>query len=181
MRLSIKTERLQIRTMQPEDLHDFHAYRSNPEVTEFQSFDVMDLDQAREFITRQQTKTFGKPEEWVQYSIEHQASGKIIGDCAIKLQHDVRIAEVGVTISHYHQRLGYAKEALLGIVDFLFSIDGFHRIVENVHARNEASIKMLESAGFVREGHFRYSFFEHGKWESEFQYAMLRSDWEART
>lgn len=176
--LEIHTERLHIRNLKLADLNDFHIYRSNPEITKYQGFDVMDLAQAETFIAAQQEKVFGKPGQWVQYAIEEKISGKLIGDCAIKLEKsDTRIAEVGMTISHLHQRKGFAKEALSGIVDFLFAVKNSHRIVEVVDVENLASIKLIESIGFRKEGHFIENIFFNGKWGSEFQYAMLKSEW----
>jgi len=164
------------------DLSDFHVYRSNPEVTKYQGFDVMDIEQAASFIKENSGKHFGKAGEWVQYGIENRETGKLIGDCAIKLdQYDVRIAEIGISISHLEQRKGYAKEALLSILTFLFDRKEIHRVVEIVDAENIASINLLKSTGFRQEGHFIENIFFKGKWGSEFQYAILKREWDTNT
>lgn len=179
--LKIKTERLQVRNMKMTDLHDFHVYRSNPEVTKYQGFDVMTMGECEKFIERQLDKPFGKPGEWVQYAIESSADGKLIGDCAVRLhEHDPRIAEIGITISHLHQKQGFAKEAMHAIVAFLFGRHPIHRIVETVDAENIASISLLKATGFRQEGHFIENIFFKGKWGSEYQFAMLRREWEAK-
>ena len=135
--------------------------------------------QAEEFVKEQIDKKFGKAGEWVQYGIENRSTGKIIGDCAIKLdQTDTRIAEIGITISHLFQRKGYAKEVLSGILTFLFKEKEIHRVVEIVDAKNIASINLLKSIGFRQEGHFIDNIFFKGKWGSEFQYAMLKREWD---
>ncbi|MCY1248298.1 Spermidine N(1)-acetyltransferase [compost metagenome] len=85
-----------------------------------------------------------------------------------------------MTISHLHQKQGYAKEAFSGIMDFLFAGKSIHRIVETVDAENIASISLLESLGFRQEGHFIENIFFKGSWGSEFQYALLRREWLAR-
>ncbi len=177
-KLVIDAERIQIRNLKVTDLIDFHFYRSNPEVTKYQTFDVYTIQQAKEFIEEQVDKEFGKPGEWIQYGIENKITGKIIGDCAIKLdQYDIRIAEVGITISHTEQKNGYAKEALIAILHFLFDIEEFHRVTEIVDAENIASIQLLKSVGFKQEGYFVENIFFKGKWGSEFQYAMLKKEW----
>ena len=179
--LSIITDRLKIRNLQPTDLLEFHIYRSNPEVTKFQGFDVMTIEQAEEFINSQSEKLFGQLGEWVQYAIVNNVTEKLIGDCAIKLdQHDSRIAEIGITISHLHQKNGYAQEALLGIMNWLFNIKKIHRVVEIVDVENTASINLLKSIGFKQEGHFIENIFFKGKWGSEFQFAMLKREWDNR-
>ena len=93
-------------------------------------------------------------------------------------QHDVRIAEVGITISHLEQKKGFAKEALLAILTFLFDLKEIHRVVEIVDSENIASINLLKTTGFRQEGHFIENIFFKGKWGSEFQFAMLKREWE---
>lgn len=177
--MNIQTSRLIIRHLKLSDLINFHHYRSNPEVTKYQGFDVMTTGQAEAFIKDNSVKQFGKAGEWVQYAIESNESGKLIGDCAIKLDlYDTRIAEIGITISHLEQQKGFAKEALLGIMSFLFDTKQIHRIVEIVDVENIASINLLKSIGFRHEGHFVENIFFKGKWGSEFQYAMLKREWD---
>lgn len=177
--LNIQTTRLNLRNLKLSDLSDFHNYRSNPEVTKYQSFDVMTIEQAEEFIKDNLTKHFEKAGEWVQYGIENRETNQLIGDCAIKLDiYGKRIAEIGITISHLQQKKGYAKEALNGVLTFLFDTKEIHRVVEIVDVENTASINLLKSTGFKQEGHFIENIFLKGKWGSEFQYAMLKREWE---
>ncbi|MBL0235180.1 MAG: GNAT family N-acetyltransferase [Saprospiraceae bacterium] len=179
--LHINSVNLKIRHLKPSDLDDFHLYRSNPEVTKYQGFDVMTLVQAAEFILENESKYFGNAGEWVQYGIEHNNSGKLVGDCAIKLDVlDPRIAEIGITISHLEQRKCYAKETLINLLKFLFDTKDIHRVVEIVDTENIASIELLKSIGFRQEGHFIENIFFKGKWGSEYQYAMLKREWDKR-
>lgn len=174
----IYTKRLCIRNLKMPDLTYFHQYRSDPEIVKYQGFDVFSIEQAKAFITKQTNRKFGIPGEWVQYGIENIATGKLVGDCAIKLdQKDTRIAEIGITISPAEQKKGYAKETLTTILDFLFSLKNFHRVTEIVDAENIASIQLLKSVGFRLEGHFIENIFFKGRWGSEFQYAMLKHEW----
>jgi len=177
-KLLIETKRLLIRNLEPNDLADFHHYRSDPEVTKYQGFDVFSIEQAADFIREHSGKIFGTPGEWVQYGIEKKETGRLIGDCAIKLdRQDTRLAEIGISISPREQQKGYARETLLAILDFLFSRDDFHRVTETVDAENTASIRLLKSVGFREEGHFIENIFFKGKWGSEYQYAMLKCEW----
>lgn len=179
--MQLTTPRLLIRHLKPQDLDDFYLYRSNPDVTKYQSFDVMTRERATAFIDKQKDNRFGEPGQWVQYAIENLADGKLVGDCAMHLQtDDPRTAEIGITISHLHQKKGYAKETMLALLKFLFVEHNIHRVVEIVDAENEGSIALLKSIGFRQEGHFIENIFFKGKWGSEYQFAMLRSEWELR-
>jgi RimJ/RimL family protein N-acetyltransferase len=177
--LLIQTSRTTIRDLELRDLADFHFYRSNPEVTKYQSFDPMTLEEARGFILDNAKNHFGKPGEWVQFGIEDQTTQRLIGDCAIKLdQQDTRIAEIGITISHLEQQKGYAKEVLLGILGFLFDSKQIHRVFAVVDSANTASIRLMQSTRFRQEGHFIENVFFKRKWSSEFQFALLKREWD---
>lgn len=177
----ITTSRLLIRSLRPADQAAFHHYRSNPDVTRYQSFEPMTLAEAAAFIEQQQNKVFGVPGQWVQYGIERQDTGQLIGDCALHLhEDDPRIGEIGITLSHLAQGQGYARETMLALLNFLFVSQQIHRVVETTDAENTASIKLLQSTGFRQESHFVENIFFKGKWGSEFQYAMLRREWEAQ-
>lgn len=170
-----------IRPLILSDLFDFHLYRSNPDVTRYQGFNVMNTEQVENFIKTNAQKIFGEPGEWVQFAIALKESNRLIGDCALKFDpYDIRIAEIGITISHLEQQKGYAKEAFNGLLHYLFDILQIHRIEETVDVENTASIKLLESMGFRQEGHFIENIFFKGKWGSEYRYAMLRREWETR-
>lgn len=180
-KLNIKTERLHIRNLKPSDLQDFHIYRSNPEIAKYQGFDVVNMEEAEAFILKQKDRPFGHPGEWVQYGLENIQTGKIIGDCAISLEYsDLRIAQIGITISHLEHQKGYAKEAILGVLSFLFDQKNLHRVYAVIDAENIASLRLFESLQFRKEAHFIENIFFKGKWGSEVQYAMLKREWDER-
>jgi ribosomal-protein-alanine N-acetyltransferase len=180
-RILYTTPRLKIRNLAESDLEAFHEYRSNPDVTRYQGFDTFSLKRSKEFIDDQKNKLRIVPGEWIQYGIENTSSRQLIGDCAIYLHmSDSRIAETGITISHLHQRMGYAKETMLGMMNYLFLEKGIHRMVEIVDVENQASIAMLKSLSFRLEGQFMESTFLKGRWTSEFVFAMLKKEWKSR-
>ena len=175
------TNRLTIRNLKDSDLEDFYQYRSKPEIAKYQGFDPFSREQAGNFISVQKEKVFGTPGEWMQFGIEVSEIGKLVGDCAIHLRKEnPLIAEMGITISDLYQRRGYAKEAMSGLMNFLFGKKKIHRIVETVDAENDASIHLLKSLSFRQEAHFINSIFFKGKWGSEFQFAMLQNEWSER-
>ena len=59
--LDITTTRLHIRELILSDLVNFHFYRSNPDITKYQGFDVMTKEQAEEFINENSVLNFGLP------------------------------------------------------------------------------------------------------------------------
>jgi [ribosomal protein S5]-alanine N-acetyltransferase len=138
----------------------------------------MNKKTAAKFIQEHKNKIFGTPGEWVQYAIELSTNRALIGDCAIRLKEsDHSIAEIGITISRAEQQKGYAHEAMTGLLHFLFESNNIRHIVERVDIKNIASIALLESLSFRKNGHFIDNIFLKGEWCSEFQYEMLKSEW----
>jgi ribosomal-protein-alanine N-acetyltransferase len=69
------------------------------------------------------------------------------------------------------------REALLAILAWGFEHMALNRIQAQVHPQNTASIKSLESLGFVQEGCFREARVWHGQHHDLLQYALLKRDW----
>ena len=72
--MNINSVRLLIRNLQASDLDDFIFYRSNPEVTKYQGFDVMTLEQASEFIVENASK-YSPRECPIEISLKRYKSG----------------------------------------------------------------------------------------------------------
>ena len=178
--LSIETPRLHLRPLTESDFEDFFRYRSMPEVAVYQSFEAMTKEEAQAFILENSQYHFGMPGEWVQYGIEVRETNSLIGDFALKLDlEDSQLAELGITISPMHQRKGYAKEALLGILSYLFEGKSIQRVVAVADAENEASIAMLIRAGFPKEGMIEQEVFFKGKWGKEYHFLLSKEDWKS--
>lgn len=180
--MKIQTKRLELRHLKKEDLTDFLAYRSLEEVCRYQGFEPFDEGAAASFLAENETKKWGVAGQWIQYAIVLKASQKLIGDFAIQLdEHDIRIAQIGITLSPDFQGKGFAKECMKALVHFLFTETNTRRIQEIVDAENAASIRLLESTGFRKEGHFIENIFFKGKWGSEMQYALLKKEWGSKS
>lgn len=174
----IHTQRLHIRDLKEEDVDDFLVYRSNPAVTQYQGFDIMDRAQAFAFIQSNAQKPFDQPDEWKQFAIVENNTQRLIGDCALHFfGHENKIAEIGMTISHLHQQKGYAKEAMQVLIHFLFEQKNVLRIHETTDAENIAAMELLKSLGFTQEGYFKENTYFKGKWGSECQFALLYKEW----
>ena len=72
---------------------------------------------------------------------------------------------------------GYGSEAVQVIVDYLFLDKDIGRIQAETHPANAASRRVLEKAGFMREGLIRRSCFSRGAWRDTAMYSLLREEW----
>ena len=176
--LPITTARLALRRFNEKDAGAFCAYRSDPEVARYQSWEECSEREAREFVRQHETQPFGVPGEWLQIAIALKDSDEIIGDCAVRIHpQDPRLATIGFTLARRFQRQGFAAEALSGLLKYLFERVGLHRIVADTDVENVPAWRLMEQLGMRREGHLRQSLWFKGRWADEYLYAVLREEW----
>lgn len=71
---------------------------------------------------------------------------------------------------------GYMSRALRAAVGYAFSTLRLHRIEAACLPTNDSSIRLLESAGFKREGLARSYLRINGRWQDHFLFAVLEND-----
>lgn len=174
----IESERLILRRFRDSDLGPFVAYRNDPKVARYQSWDSYDEQDARTFIREMESAQPGVPDEWFQFAIESKEMGLLIGDCALQVdgQESYR-AEIGFTLAREHQGKGFASEAVSRLLDYAFEALELHRVVAITDCRNEPSWALLERVGLRREGHFLQNVWFKGEWSDEYLYAVLKDEW----
>src|SRR5262245_15746490 len=127
---NLESSRIILRQLVAADLPSFLAYRNDPEVAKYQSWESVSEREAQPFIEEQESLQPGVPGQWFQFAIELKETKQLIGDCALKVnEHDPRQAEIGFTLSREHQRKGFASEAVSCLLDGAFVHLELHRIV----------------------------------------------------
>ena len=175
---TLETSRLRLRHFMDSDLPAFMAYRNDPEVARYQSWEGISEPEAHAFLQEQKMLQPGVPGQWFQIAIELKETGVLIGDCAFKInEHDDRQAEIGYTLSRAYQGQGFATEALSCFLTYAFLTFDLHRIIAITDCENTASVALLERLGMRREGHFLQNVWFKGKWGDEYQYAILKEEW----
>ena len=66
---------------------------------------------------------------------------------------------------------GYACEALLTAIEYMFKERNIHRIQATILESNKQSLRMHEKCGYKIEGLLRDTVFKNGRWQN--QYVML--------
>ena len=118
---------------------------------------------------------------WSIYILNSKTNNQRIGDCYLRLKKNEQFtAEMKVSIIPAEQGKGYAKEASSAMIPYLFNKLKINRIVKIVDAQDKAAIALLKSLGFKEEEYFKDSVFSDGKWVSEYQFALLKSDWDIK-
>lgn len=180
--IQIVTERLRLRPFQVEDLEAFIAYRGDPEVARYQSWDcTYSMADAASFLSSQRELVFGQPGEWMQLAIVDRATGEVCGDCAVRVATDQpATAEIGVTLAQASQGKGLATEALTAVVTELFEQRGMHRVFAEADDRNVPVRRLLERLGFRCEARLVEADWFKGEWSTLRLYAMLNREWHER-
>ena len=179
--MNIESSRLVLRALDPGDLSDFLAYRQDKDVCRYQSFDPYTEEQASSFLAAHNWVDFSIKGQWMQIAIEEKASGKLIGDCALRfLEQEHQIVEIGCTLNQHYQGQGFASEALRALIATLHGLHAFHKITATLDARNLAAVRLLNELGFQREAILRQHYFDQQdqRWIDEWAYGLLAEEFE---
>jgi RimJ/RimL family protein N-acetyltransferase len=175
------TTRLLLRRFEPADLPTMVAYRSDPAVARYQSWTPdWSMADAEEFLREDQATALGTNGAWTQVALVERASGAMVGDLALHFvaaQPDT--VELGVTLAPAHQGRGLAAEALRGVISWLFSVHGTHRVLAQADARNAPVRRLLERVGLRQEAELVEADFWKGEWTTLCIYAVLAREWHA--
>lgn len=177
----IRTERLMLSRLGPEDAAALFAYRRDPDVCRYQSFEPGTVADAVRFIAKLQGYGFDTPGTWFQFGIRRNGDGELVGDIGTRFpDDDPRQAEIGFTLAPAAQGQGLATEAVEGLLGYLLVECGKHRVFASVDPRNEPSLRLLERVGMRREAHHRASLWFKGAWADDMIYAILSDEWNDR-
>ncbi len=178
----IATDRLVLRRFRIEDAQDLSAYRSEPDVARYQSWETpFSLAQARNFIEEMLGSDPDTEGSWFQFASVLRDTGQVIGDVAmLVLDGDPGSVEIGYALAPAHAGRGHASEAVAAIVDYAITQRGKHEVMAWTDTRNTRSIALLERLGFFRDTTSRQRTLFKGAWCNEDRYIMMAADWAAR-
>jgi len=108
------------------------------------------------------------------FAIEY--GGEAVGGVGFLLGRDIarRSAEMGYWLSEEHWGRGIATRAVTAMSDWAFAQYNLTRVFAMAFAHNAASIRVLEKAGFVREGILRRSAIKNGVILDQVLFAKVR-------
>lgn len=180
--VEITSARVRLRPFESDDLTTFVAYRCDPEVARYQSWDsTYSMTDAHRFFESQTGLVFGLPGDWFQLAIVDRKVGTLYGDCAVRVTADQpETAEVGITLARTSQGSGLATEALMALLTELFEARGMHRVFAECDDRNLAVGRLFERLGFRCEARLVEADWFKGEWSTLRIYAMLNREWRDR-
>ncbi len=87
-----------------------------------------------------------------------------------------RCIEIGYMVGPPFRRMGYAREALILTLGHIFGPLELNRVVAQTGSFNDASIALLESLGFQREGRLRQHHVWNGALHDDLLFGLLASE-----
>ncbi len=183
----LPTDRLTLRRPTIDDLDELTARRSEPEVARYQAWNApYPADRARELLADVVQHDGPRQGQWWMITVERTDDLAVLGDVAVWLSDDGKVAEIGYTFASRYWGNGYATEAVTAVVDWLFSGLGVGRIRGTVDAGNGPSARVLERTGFIYEGETKASFWPEPTDDDpdpepgdEVVYGLTEPDWRA--
>jgi aminoglycoside 6'-N-acetyltransferase len=170
----IRTERLVIRRFRSEDVMAFAAYRSDPDVARYQSWEACTTAQAEMFVAEMTAIHPGMPGEWYQFAVA-DANDELLGDTALCVDADEPSrSKLGFTFASAHQGKGYATEAARATIDYALERLGVDVVVGITDARNARSMALLERLGMTYVSPERVRF--KGEWCTDRTYELRREN-----
>ncbi len=181
MATEITTERLILRDPEPSDAPALAARRSDPDVARYQSWNVpFPIEEAESMVTHAPGLSGLVVDEWSMVTVaERDADKTVVGDIAVLLTWDGRVADIGYTFASEHWGKGYAAEAVAAMVRWLFEERAVERVAAGLNPDNVASAMVLERTGFEFEGRKIQAYWtDDGAVSDDAFYGVTRTMWE---
>jgi len=175
---TIELAGVRLRPLRPQDAASWHAYLSDPQVTELTSYPEMSLSAVESMIVnRRKSFASGLSCKW---AIALQGDDTLIGTCGFnEWSRPQGWAELAYELARSHWGRGIVTQAVAASLRWAFTDGGFTRVHAYVMVGNVRSERVLERAHFTREGCLR-SYRQYRGEPRDFQlFSLLRQEWEA--
>jgi [ribosomal protein S5]-alanine N-acetyltransferase len=165
---------LKLRWLTAEDTPALLEIFSDPEVVRYTSLPVHETEADIQRLLDDIQRGF-RDGSLFQWGIEIE--GRIIGTCTLaRIDRAHQRAEVGFILGRAFWGQRVMSRALPLLIAFAFDQLKLHRLEADADPRNTASIRILERAGFQREGLMRERYWAAGEWQDAVIYGLLASE-----
>jgi aminoglycoside 6'-N-acetyltransferase len=118
----------------------------------------MSEQQSLDFLSQMSTANAPIPGTWIQLGIALPETDLLVGDIGLFLDQHAEAAEIGFTLAREYQSQGLATQAVALVVESLFASRVMTKVRGITDARNAASIRLLERAGFSKVSQYDTTF-----------------------
>lgn len=168
-----QSDHIVLRRLRPEDCAEFQAYRRDPDVARFQSWEPMTDEQARDLLHHMQTVApLLRPGKWAQIGVATPDSAGIIGDMGLFLDDMGEAAEIGITLARSHHGQGHATKAMRLAINLILDTTQVARIICGADQRNAPSLAMIARLPF------RFTHFDSTPEGTDEMFELTRQMWQ---
>ncbi len=168
---------IRLRGLRPEDAVAWHAYLSDPLVTELTSYPVMSLVAVQSMIERcRDGYAAGSSCTW---AVATELDDELVGTCGFnRLSRSQGWAELAYDLARSYWGRGFISQAVGACLGWAFEQPEFNRVHAFVMVGNARSERVLERARFTREGCLRAYRTCRGQPRDYWVFSILRPEWE---
>lgn len=145
------TDRLIIREQTEDDLDALYEIYDDDQIRRFVEPLYEEREAERRYL-RDYIANQYRFHEYGLWAVTKKDDGELIGKAGFSVREGYDIPELGYVIGRKYRNAGYAKEALSAIVSYGKEELGLSEYMAFTDSRNEASVKLLKSLGFVPGG-----------------------------
>ncbi|WP_109697867.1 GNAT family N-acetyltransferase [Chitinophaga deserti] len=169
----ITTDRLVLRQIHHGDASEILYLRGHPSLMHFIPRPrAASIEDAKELIDR--FLKLAEQNEAINWGITLKGEDKVIGVIGyVKLNAAAHRAEVGYMLHDGYHGKGIIREALAAVLHHGFETYRLHSVEAIIDPVNVASEKVLNHAGFVKEGFFREAQYFEGQYLDISVYTLL--------
>lgn len=174
-------ERIELRPLQIENIYKHFEWNNDPELNRLDS-EIPYVEETFGEFKRRFERLVYQPSPHVRDFEILAEDGTLIGVASIvDISHHNRHCKIGITIGdRSYWGLNYGREALGLVLEHCFEDLDLHRVSTDSFEYNEAWRKLVEWAGFQKEGSERdYLFRDDAFWDKH-TYAILEGEYRDR-
>lgn len=177
MKTIIETDRLILKKYCEDDLFNIYSLKSEPLVWKYST------KTSSKIIEDAKTELSFRLKNYSENKYDFQGlflknTGEYIGEAGVlSFNKDNNRAVIGYNLLPKYWSNNYATEITKALVKYLFEIKKVERVEALVGERNEASGRVLEKSGFLREGCLRNFAYINNEFVNIYYYGIVKGDY----
>lgn len=168
--LFLEGDKVNLRTVEEEDIEFIRDTYNLPEVRKFLSYRrPANFEQEKDFF---ENVVCGDEQVNLAICRDEEMMGLVS-----LIPKDEGVQEVGIWINPEYHGEGYGTEASRLIIGYAFRELNVHKVTARAYETNKPSQKIWEKLGFTQEGEMREQVYTDGEWRDTFYYGILEEEW----
>ncbi|MDE9364041.1 GNAT family N-acetyltransferase [Luteipulveratus sp. YIM 133132] len=165
-----------LRPFEDSDAEDLFSLLSDAQVLRYWDEPAWtDRGRAKEFVAK--CRRMSDEGTGARLAVDRADDGAFLGWCSLtRWDPDYRSAGMGFCFTEASWGHGYATEVVRAVLDWAYTTLDLNRVQAETDTRNLACARVLEKAGFVREGHLRQDCIVNGEVSDSWVYGLIASD-----